>query len=297
VHRLALSLALLAPLLAGCASHAHPDVMASVYPLQFLAEQVGGGGVSVGVVVRAGTEPHDYEPTTGDMERLVEARLVLLQGAGLEPWARAAREQSHARFATATDGIALRAGPDGDEGSTSTSASGDPHTWLDPVLYKQMAGTVEAAMAQEFPEHADAFHARAAGLSTRLDALDAQWKAGLADCQVRAAVTNHAAFGYLAARYGFEMVAINGLSPDTEPSPRTMQRIVDEMRARNLTVVYFEDLVSPAVAEAVAREAGATTRVLSPVEGIATEDAKAGADYFTRMQENLDALREGMKCR
>jgi zinc transport system substrate-binding protein len=288
-----LALALLVPLLSGCAGNNHPDVMASFYPIEFLAQQIAGGDVSVGVVVKPGTEPHEYEPTTGDMERVVEARLVLLQGINFETWVNAAESQSSARFATVTDGIELHPNPDADELEELPS---DPHTWLDPVLYKQMAANVEGALAAEFPEHASAFHQRAADLAARLDALDAQWKAGLADCRVRVIVTNHAAFAYMGQRYGFEMIAISGLSPEEEPSPQTMQDIVKEIRDRNITVVFFEDLVSPAVAEAVAREAGATTRVLSPIEGISAVDAKAGEDYFTRMAENLDALRDGMEC-
>jgi zinc transport system substrate-binding protein len=282
---------LVLPLLAGCASTSHPDVMASFYPVEFLAQQIAGDDVSIGVVVKPGTEPHEYEATTGDMERLAEARLVLLQGMNFEAWSKAAEQQSDATFVTVTDGIEPRANPDEDE---LEELPLDPHMWLDPVLFQQMAANVEAALAAEFPEHAVEFHARGQALAARLDDLNNEWQAGLADCEVRAIVTNHAAFGYMATRYDFEMISISGLSPEEEPSPDTMQRVVEEMRDRNITVVFFEDLVSPAVAKAVAREANAETRVLSPIEGIPSNEA--GEDYFTRMAENLENLRHGMRC-
>jgi zinc transport system substrate-binding protein len=266
--------------------------MASFYPIEFLAKQIAGDDVTVGVVVKPGTEPHEYEPTTGDMERVAEAKLVLLQGMNFEAWSNAARgENKGTPFVVVTDGIEPRANPDEDE---IAELPQDPHMWLDPLLYKEMALNIEAALAETFPEHAAAFHARAQALTVRLDAVNAAWQAGLANCQVHAIVTNHAAFQYMAARYGFEMIAISGLSPEAEPSPQTMQKVVDEMRERNVTVVFFEDLVSPAVAQAVAREANAETRVLSPIEGIPSSEA--GEDYFSRMDENLANLRYGMRC-
>ncbi len=266
--------------------------MTSFYPIEFLTRQIVQDDVTVGVVVKPGTEPHEYEPTAGDMERLAEADLVLLQGMKFEAWASAARNQAgETVFVTVTDGIHAQANPDAAE---TDELPLDPHTWLDPVLYAAMARNTENALVQAFPERASAFHDRADALVARLNALDAEWQAGLAHCEVRAIVTNHAAFGYMASRYDFEMISISGLSPEEEPSPQTMQRVVDEIRERGIKVVFFEDLVSPAVAEAVAREADAETMVLSPIEGIPNNEA--GEDYFSRMAENLEALRIGMRC-
>src|SRR5690348_15179147 len=101
------------PLLAGCAGPEHPRIMASFYPIEYLADRVAGGDVSVGVVVRPGTEPHDYEPTPSDMAKVTDADVVLLQGSQFEAWMDAARSGSpHARFVTVTDGILLHDNPD-----------------------------------------------------------------------------------------------------------------------------------------------------------------------------------------
>jgi zinc transport system substrate-binding protein len=164
------------------------------------------------------------------------------------------------------------------------------------MIFARTARNVEDALATTFPEHAAAFHARAASLAANLTQLDNDYAAGLAHCDVRFVVTNHAAFAYMGARYNFTMIAISGLDPEAEPTPETVQRVVDEVRAHNVTVVFFEDLVSPRVAETVAREAHATTRVLSPIEGILPDDAAKGADYVTRMREDLAALKDGMRC-
>lgn len=255
--------------------------MASFYPLEFLARAIGGPDVTVGVITKPGTEPHDYEPTPSDIRNIAGAKLVLVQGASFEGWVERARADAPTTtFRTATDGIPL--------------AGNDPHTWLDPVLYARMAQNVERALAETFPAHADAFHARAAALAANLTQLDRDMARGLAHCGVPFAVTNHAAFGYLASRYDFTLIAISGLDPESEPTPATLQRVVDEVKAHNVTVVFFEDLVSPKVAEAVAREAHATTRVLSPIEGI--PPTEPGADYFSKMRDDLEALRDGMRC-
>lgn len=296
--RLVPSFLLVGILLSGCATlpagSDHPQVMASFYPIEFLARQIGGPDVTVGVVVKPGTEPHDYEPTPGDFAKLADAKLVLLQGASFESWIdRARREAPGANFTVVTEGLSLHANPDTAESSTLPQ---DPHTWLDPVLYAEMANNTEAALATHFPEHAAAFHARAAALRANLTQLHREFAAGLAHCDVPFVVTNHAAFAYLGQRYNFTMIAISGLDPESEPTPQTLQNVVDEVKAHNVTVVFFEDLVSPKVADAVAKEAGARTRVLSPIEGIPPEDAARGVDYMSRMRDDLVALRDGMRC-
>jgi zinc transport system substrate-binding protein len=277
-----------ASVLAGCAQPAagdgRPEVMASFYPIEFLARSIGEPNVTVGVLVPPGVEPHDYEPTPGDVAKVAGAKVVLMQGAGFESWIDGVRDDApQARFAAVTEGIDLR-----DE---------DPHAWLDPTLFAKMAENVETTLAQAFPEHAAAFRARAQALAADLARLDADFTAGLADCDVRVVVTNHAAFGYMAARYDFTMIPISGLDPEAEPTPETLQAVIEEVRRHNVTVVFFEDLVSPKVAQTVAREANATTRVLSPVEGILPDEAARGATYVTKMRDDLAALREGMRCK
>jgi zinc transport system substrate-binding protein len=293
MHKTALAALLLAgPLLSGCASsEPHPDVMATFYPLAWLAERIGGGDVSVGSIVKEGVEPHDYEPTTTDMARIIDAKLLVVQGAGFERWIETARSQAaNTAVVTATAGIDLHLG------DPSEPEAQDPHTWMDPVLYARMARTVETAMAAAFPDRADGFHVRADALVADLTLLDQEFRAGLAHCQTRFVITGHAAFGYLAQEYGFTQLGIQGLDPDAEPDTATINHVVEEARTHNVTIVFFEDLVSPRLAQTIADEVHAETRILSPIEAIPQEKVAAGASYLTVQRENLQNLRDAMRC-
>ncbi len=117
---------------------------------------------------------------------------------------------------------------------------------------------------------------------------------GLADCAVTTLVTSHDAFGYLADRYGLEVVGISGLSPSAEPSAASLAEISTLVRERGVTTVYTETLVDPAVAETVAQEAGVRTAVLDPLEGLT--DESAGSDHLEVMRANLATLQEGQGC-
>jgi zinc transport system substrate-binding protein len=159
--------------------------------------------------------------------------------------------------------------------------------WLDPVRYAAMARRIAEALGEP---------AAAAGLVAELEELDRDFEEGLARCERRTIVTSHAAFGYLADAYGLRQVALAGVAPEAEPSARALEALVDEVEREGATTVYFETLVSPELARTVAREAGATTAVLDPLEGLPDEELAAGADYFGVMRENLAALRKGLGC-
>jgi zinc transport system substrate-binding protein len=166
-------------------------------------------------------------------------------------------------------------------------APGDPHVWLDPVRYAEMARLIGAALGKEAP---------AVRLARRSHTLDGEYRRGLAHCARRQIVTSHAAFGYLAARYGLEQIPLEGLTPEAEPSARDIARLVDVVRSSGATTVFFETLISPKLAETVAREAHARTAVLDPLEGISKSEIAAGADYFSVMRANLVTLRKALGC-
>lgn len=293
--RLALAACLLAPALAGCAQDdTRHDVMASFYPLQYLTQRVAGSNLTVGSVAKPGTEPHDYDPTPQDLLRIRHAKVLVVQGASFEGWLETAQARSPGtRLVTATAGIGLQENPDEAE---RDHLPGDPHTWLDPLLAGRMARTIEEGLAAAFPEHAAAFRRNTDALVAELRQLDGEFRAGLGQCAVRVAITNHAAFAYLARAYNFTQLAISGLDPHEEPSPATIKRIQDEARARGIRVIFFEDLVDPRVVQAIADGVGAQTRVLSPAEAIVPGTATEGKDYFGVMRMNLANLREGMQC-
>jgi len=264
--------------LAGCGGGAGstPQVTAAFYPLAFAAERVGDAPVRN--LTPPGVEPHDVELSGRDVQAVGDAELVLYLGGGFQPALEAAVESTGANAVDLLDGLELRAA--GDER--------DPHVWLDPLLYAELVERIGAELGQE---------ERARELTAELEGLHEEVAAGLADCERREVVTSHAAFGYLTARYGLEQVAITGLSPEAEPTPGELRDIVAEVREHAATTIFFETLVSPRLAQTVAREVGASTAVLNPLEGLTDEQAAADEDYFTIMRANLAALREGLGCR
>jgi zinc transport system substrate-binding protein len=251
-----------------------PSVVAGFYPLAFAAAEIGGEGVEVENVTPPGVEPHDLELSARDVQRIQEADLVLYLGGGFQPAVQEAALGS-GNPVDLLDGLDLRAG-------------GDPHVWLDPLRYAEVAVRIGRLLAAE--EAADAFAAR-------LEELDRDLREGLADCERRTIVTSHEAFGYLAERYGLEQVAVTGLEPEAEPAPRDLERVIAAVRDTGATTVFVETLASPELAETVAREAGATVATLDPLEGLDETALAAGEDYFSVMRDNLAALREALGCR
>lgn len=285
---LPLAAAAFALAMAGCVGDLpHADVVATFYPLEEFSREVAGPGLAVRSLVRPGAEPHDFEPTPRDIETIATARAIVVLGAGFESWVRTAQDQAPGtRLVVATEGLPLAVREDG---------TTDPHAWLDPVLAQGMAQTIGQGLAQAFPEEASAIANRTAALVGRLQALDAEFRAGLAQCEVRAIVANHSAFAYVAARYNFTEVAVT-IDPQGQPDPAAVRRVIDAVRHLGVQVVYFEDLVSPAVADTIARETGARTLLLSPLESLPAEVAQAGGGYAEAMRLNLRNLREGMRC-
>ncbi len=272
-------------LLAGCGGSGsrtagQKTVVAAFYPLAFAAQQIAGPGTEVENLTPAGAEPHDLELTPGDVRAVDGAKLVLYLGDGFMPGLETAVAQREGPSLDLLATPALRSAGAGDEGL-------DPHVWLDPVRYAAVVRAIGAALDEP---------AAAQRLAARLDRLDAEFRAGLAHCARRQIVTSHAAFGYLAERYGLEQIPLEGLSPEAEPSARGIARLVGQVERSGATTVFFETLISPKLAQTVAREAGVATAVLNPLEGLADGDVAAGADYFSVMRENLAALQKALGC-
>jgi zinc transport system substrate-binding protein len=267
----------LALVLSGCggdsAAGDRTRVVAAFYPLAWAAEQVGGSGVEVVNLTPAGVEPHDLELTPRDVVRIRDADLVLYLGDGFMP----GLEDAVAGRENALDLLAGK-----------RLRGRDPHVWLAP---RRLAGVArEIGRALGDPTAADP-------VVRELDALDAEYREGLARCARREIVTSHAAFGYLADAYDLEQVALTGLSPEAEPTPRRLEELVDEVRARGASTVFFETLVSPRLAETVARDAGASVASLDPLEGLSADAIEDGRDYVSVMRDNLATLREALGCR
>lgn len=269
-------------------------VTASFYPMYFFASQIGKDMAEVVNLTPAGAEPHEYEPTTSDIARISKSNMLVLNGGKLEAWGDKIKSQlqgSSVLVVIAGEGAANR--KIAENGQTIL----DPHIFLDPVLAKQEAQDIEKGYEKINPSNASYFQANAKNLEDQLDGLNNEFKNKLSNCQRRDFVTSHTAFSYLAARYNLNQVAISGISPDEEPTPKKLAEIVDFIKKENIKVIFFEKLVSPKLSQTIALETGAQTLVLDPIEGITQEDIKTGQNYFTIMKRNLNNLQIALQCK
>jgi zinc transport system substrate-binding protein len=289
-----LSLVALVVLVCGCDQAPVPPskflVVASFYPLYDFSRQVAGERAEVVLLVPAGVEPHDWEPTPPDIVRIQRARVFVYNGAGFEPWADKVR-----RSLAGTNVIIVRA-TEGLAPAVAGSRVEDPHAWLDPVLARTQVETIRSGFAKADPAGARTYEENAHALATRLAALHQEFERGLADCVHREFVVSHAAFGHLARRYRLTMVPLMGVALEGEPTAASMASIVRFVREHRLRYILFEPLVSGRLAETIAREAGAATLVLNPIEGLTRAEAGAGKDYLALMRANLVTLRTALEC-
>ena len=291
------ALALALGLTAGCSNSSPPtddpsvSVVAAFYPLQFAAERVGGDLVTVTGLTKPGAEPHDLELSPQQIAELSRADVVFYEG-GFQPAVDEAVAQVDAGRAMDVSASA-RLITDTTSATDSTPGT-DPHFWLDPTRLADVATAMGAQLAKADPANATAYTANAQRLVGELTTLDGELRAGLATCANRDLVTSHAAFGYLADRYDLTQVPISGISPEAEPDARAIQQVAERVRALGVTTVYSETLVSPALAETIARETGAKVAVLDPIEGLT--DANTGANYLSIMRTNLQTLQTGQEC-
>ena len=298
MRRLALVLiSALSLIVAGCGGEAVRDqgdgklqVIASFYPVAEAAGRVAGARAEITNLTPAGTEPHDIELTPDQVDQLQDADLVLYLGGGFQP----AIEKVVARRDRASvdllEALPLEKGA-AEEGETS-----DPHFWLDPALMERAVERIQSALGDARPGDRAEIERNAAAYRGELRELDARYKTTLSTCRRRDLVTSHAAFHYLATRYGLSQEPIAGLSPETEPDPKRLAELTDLVRRRNATTVFYETLVSREVAETLARETGTRTAVLNPLEGLTSEQEGKGASYVSVMDENLAALKDALGC-
>jgi zinc transport system substrate-binding protein len=285
---------------AGCSSGSgssggRPSVVANFYPVYEAARRVAGDRFTVSNLTPAGAEPHDLELSPKQVDEILDARVLLYMGFGFQP---AVEDAAKGRHEGVTVDLLSSLASKLRSLSTEEAIEGgrDPHVWLDPVLMQEVVNEVRDALIQSDPAGRAAYEANASSYREDIAALDARYRDGLVDCERKVIVTSHAAFGYLAARYGLTQEAIAGLSPEAEPDPKRLAELADLVRRLGVTTIFTEELVSPRVAEALAREVGVKTAVLNPLEGLTTAEVARGEDYVSVMDENLQTLRAALGC-
>jgi len=307
-----------AVVLSGCAASQGEEpageaggrlVVTSIYPMYEFTRAVAGDWAEVINLVPPGAEPHDWEPSPGDIRRLNQAAVFVYSGAGMEHWVEktlASLDNPDLIVVEASRGVDLLAADEPEDGDGAGAGERpdaahdhgqwDPHVWLDPKAAAQQVEAIRDALIEADPEHQAEYEANAAQYISELEALDEELQRGLAICARREVFTTHAAFGYLARAYNLKQHAIMGLTPEAEPAPQEFAAVVAEARELGVKHIFFESLTSDEVARVVAGEIGAETLVLNPFEGLTEEEIAAGENYLSVMRSNLANLQKALEC-
>lgn len=280
-------------------------VVTSFYPLYFFTTEIAGDKASITNLTPSGAEPHEYEPTARDMVNIESSNLLILNGGGLEGWGENVQSNLNKdknKIVIAGEGLATKTiiEEEKHEGVARENNSNDgidPHIWLSPILAKQMVDNIESGFSEVDPNNSSYYKSNAEILKNNLSILDEEFKKGLTTCGSKNIITSHSAFAYLASSYGLNQVSIAGLSSEEEPSSKEMAEITNFAKNNNVKYIFFESLISPKLSETIAREVGAKTLVLNPIEGLTDYEINEGKDYFSEMRNNLNNLKIALECK
>lgn len=280
-------------------------VVTSFYPLEEAARNVGGSLVSVADLTGPGQGPHDLELKAAQRTDINRAAVVFYLGRGFQPQVEKAIDAapSTVRTIDLLEKVELLtvdeqlAGTQGEVDGETLDGDVDPHVWLDPGRMIEMVEAITETFVEVDPTNSTTYRTNAAAYLTALTGLDAEYRAGLANCRSRVIVTSHRAFGYLADRYDLRQIPIAGISPEDEPDPKTLQAIAAEAKREGVTTIFLESIAPPALARTVADEVGAKLDLLDPIEGLTSDQLKQGESYASIMRDNLQRLVRGLSCR
>lgn len=269
------------------------SVYTSFYVMYDLAKKIGGDKINLTNLVPAGTEPHDWEPTPTDVANIEKSNVLIYNGAGMESWMDKILETINNDklivVETSKDLKLL------DNVHEDEDLKYDPHVWLNPMLAKKQMEAIKNALVEADPANKDYYETNYNNNAKKFDDLDKEFKDTIDKFQKKDIVVAHQAFGYLCDAYGLKQVAIEGLNAESEPTPAKMAEVTKFAKENNVKYIFFEELISPKVSETIAKEIGAKTEVLNPLEGLEEEDIKAGKEYFSVMRENLEALKKALE--
>ena len=264
-------------------------VFASFYPLSFFAGEIGGDKVAVTNITPTGIEPHEFEPKPQQLASLFQAKLLILNGAGLEPWADRIKgdlDRTGVTVVTAASGVEL----------LIKDGLPDPHFWLDPVWAQSMVINIRDGLIRVDARNEVYYRSNADSLLVKLTSMDNLFQQSLSVCEQDTVIVTHSVFGYLAKRYKFNEKSLAGLSPDEEPSPRKISSLIDTIRQKNITVILSETLMSPKLSQTIAQETNVRVEKFNPLEGLTQEEFDKGENYFTIQDVNRKLLMSALQC-
>lgn len=284
------------------------QVMTTFYPMYEFTKQVVGDKGDIELLIPAGTEPHDFDPSAKDLAKISDSDVFVYNSPELETWTDNLTDTidtKQTEIIQASKDIKLMEGTEHeheeahDHDTQEHEEHGhshelDPHVWLDPALAIKEVETIRDQLSKKYPDDKAAFEKNAASYIDELKKLDEEFQTAFKDAKNKTFVTQHAAFGYLANQYGLTQEAIAGISPDQEPSPSRLSELKHYVDDNQVKVIYFEENASSKVAETLSKETGVKLEVLNPLESLTDKQIKDGEDYLSVMRENLAALKESV---
>ncbi|HXV38155.1 MAG TPA: zinc ABC transporter substrate-binding protein [Nitrosopumilaceae archaeon] len=269
----------------GFAEKRQLKVLASFYPLYEFTKIIGGEKIDVSAIVPSGIEPHDWEPTIQDLQKMQNADMIVINGVGLEPWiTKLVSVNPDILVVDASNRIPLL---EKDKHMFNNKSQNDPHIWLDPVLAKKQIQNIVDGLIIIDPQNSDYYQENAHAYNTKLNLLDNKIRNELSICVKKDFLAFHDAFSYFANEYDLNQNTIIGVNPSDEPTAVTLQQIVQKAQNLDLHIIFTEEAVNPRISEVIADEIGAKVLTLSPIEIY-----EKNSDYIKRMEQNLSNLKE-----
>lgn len=275
-------------------------IVTTFYPMYEFTKQVVGDEANVEILIDAGTEPHDYEPSAKDIAKISDADVFVYNSDEFETWVKDIVENLKKQDVTVIDAsqsidlVEGQSDHDEEDHDHDHDHELDPHVWLDPVLAKKEVETICNVLVKKYPDKQDIFEENAQNYIKELDTLNQEYVDAFAQAKNKTFVTQHAAFGYLANQYGLTQEAISGISPDQEPSPSRMAELKKYIEEHDVSVIYFETSASSKVAKTLAKETGVELAVLNPLESLTKQEQESGENYLSIMRQNLSALKKSI---
>ncbi len=264
-----------------------PVVYTSFYPLYYLANEIGMDKIDLRIIVPNGVEPHDYELTMKQIENINQSDLFIFVGAGMEEWL------DKLLGTIDKDKITLVNGSESVD-LINVKNTPDPHIWLDPMNMDKIGEAIKNALIELDEKNKSYYEKNYLSLSKKLKELDNAYMEGLKEKDKDVILVSHNAFSYLANRYNFKQISVAGITPNEEPSPKTIAKLIDIAKEKNIEYIFLETLASPKTVDIIAEEAKLKTLVLNPLEGLTEEEQKNGDDYISIMEKNLVNLRKAL---
>lgn len=274
-------------------------IIASFYPLYEFSKNIAGEKAEVSVFTPIGIEPHDWEPSTGDLITLKESNVFVYNGGGMEPFVDKiidSGEYSNVLFVETTHGFDLITSDHDESDHEEHDSVYDPHIWLDPMSAKEQVVLIKDALLKVDADNAQYYEDNANAYSIKLDELDSKIRTELSNCKKNTIVPFHNAFTYFGNRYGIEIHSLSGIVPESEATASELKELVDYIKENQVNVVFAEELVDPKLAQVLADEAGAQILLLSPLEGVSQDELVAGTSYIAKMEENLKNIKTALEC-